>query len=170
MPKHLYLVRHAEAAPKEARQEDKARELTQTGIKDCLHLAAWFAAAHTQFDVIVSSSAVRAEQTAGLIAEGMKLESAKTRVEDVLYEASVRQILQYVNELEDADNNAMLIGHNPAISYLAEYLTKADIGDMMPASAAIIRFDLDSWKAVSENTGQLVKYVSPETGRTPPLS
>ena len=161
MPKHLYLLRHAEAAAKEARQDDKTRELTQTGIKDCMHLGARFLEEGIHFDLLVSSSALRAEQTAGLIAESMKVENPRIHPEDVLYEASVRQLLDYVNNLEDGYNNVLLTGHNPGISYLAEYLTKADIGDMIPGSVAIIRFEFSSWKQVSENTGELVKYVSP---------
>ena len=163
MPKQLFLLRHAEAAAKEARQDDKARELTQTGIKDCVHMGAWFLAQDIRFDLLASSSALRAEQTAGLIAEGMKLENPRILTEDVLYEASVRQLLEFVNHLEDGYHNVMVTGHNPGISYLAEYLTKADVGDMAAGSVAIIKFDAGSWKEVSENTGELVQYVTPES-------
>jgi phosphohistidine phosphatase len=162
MAKTLYLLRHAEAAGKEARQEDKARELTQSGLKDALHMGAWFAAQNIAFDLIASSSALRAEQTAMLVAEGMKLDHPKILVEDILFEASARQFLDYVNNIEDGYNHALIVGHNPVISYLAEYLTKADIGDMAPASVAIIKFDFTSWKNVSENTGLLVKHATSE--------
>jgi phosphohistidine phosphatase len=162
MPKHLYLLRHAEATPKEARQDDKARELTQTGVKDCMQMGAWLVTQGVHFDLLVSSSALRAEHTAELIAEGMKAENARIQTEEVLYEASVRQLLDYVNNLEDGYNNVLVTGHNPGISYLAEYLTKADIDDMAPGSVAIIRFDVRSWKEVSENTGELLKYVTAE--------
>ena len=161
MAKTLHLLRHAEAAAKEARQDDKARELTQAGIKDSMHLGAWLLTQNITFDLIVSSSALRAEQTAGLIVESMKLENAHIRVEDVLNEASVRQLLQYINNLDDGCTNVLLTGHNPAISYLAEYLTKADIHDMSPGALAIIHFDLASWKEVGENTGKLVNLMPP---------
>jgi phosphohistidine phosphatase len=162
MPRHLYLFRHAQAAGKEARQEDKARELSQTGIKDSLHMGAWFREQHIAFDLIISSSATRAEQTAMLAAEAMQLEHPKIVLEDVLYEASVRQFLDYLNNIEDDYQNVLCIGHNPAISYLAEYLTKAEMGEMVPGSVAIIKFDAGSGKEVSENSGQLVNYVTPE--------
>ena len=158
MPKHLYLLRHAEAAPKESRQDDKSRELTQTGIKDALHMGAWFREQSFPFDIIITSSALRAEQTAELIAEGMKLDHPRILPEDVLYEASVRQLLDYVNNIEDGYHHALVVAHNPAISYLAEYLTKADVGDMASGSVAIITFDFSSWKLVTENTGVLVRY------------
>jgi phosphohistidine phosphatase len=162
MAKHLYLFRHAEAAAKEARQDDKSRQLAQAGVKDSLHMGAWFREQHFHFDLIVSSSAARAEQTATLCAEGMKLEHPRILVEDVLYEASVRQFLDYVNNIEDAYHHVLIVGHNPVISYLAEYLTKADIGDMVSGSVAIIKFELKSWKEVSEASGHLVNNVTPE--------
>ncbi len=153
MSRTLYLMRHAEAAAKEARQEDKSRELTQSGVKDALHTGAWLREQNTNWDLIVSSSAIRAEQTALMVAEGMKLDHPRIVLEDVLFDASVRQLLDYVNNIEDAYQSVLIVGHNPAISYLAEYLTKADIGDMAPGAVVIIRFELSSWKLVSENTG-----------------
>jgi phosphohistidine phosphatase len=162
MAKHLFLVRHAEAASREARQDDKTRDLTPAGLKESLHLGAWLAEKNFSFDLIVSSSARRTEQTASLIAEGMKLGNQKILLEDILYDASVRQLLDHINNIEDGYNDVLLVGHSPSISYLAEYLTKADIGNMPTCGAAIIKFDLSSWKQVGENTGALERYVTPE--------
>lgn len=162
MAKHLYLFRHAEAVGKESRQEDKARELSQTGVKNSLHMGAWFLEENFHFDLIISSSAMRTEQTAMLAAEGMKLENPKIVLEDILFEASLRQFLDYLNNIEDAYNQVLCVGHNPVISYLTEYLTKAEMEEMSPGSVAIIKFDITSWKEVSGGTGELVKYVTPE--------
>lgn len=162
MPKTLYLMRHAEAASAESRQHDKTRELTQTGVKQSLHIGAWLSENNASFDLIVSSSATRAEQTASLLSEGMKLESTRTVSEDVLYDASVRQLLDYVNNLEDSYNSVLCVTHNPAVSYLAEYLTKAEISSMVACSIAVIRFDITTWKHATENSGVLERYVTPD--------
>lgn len=161
MTKHLYLVRHAEAASREARQEDKTRNLTQNGIKDSLLLGTWLRERNLSFDRIVSSSASRAEQTAHVLTEGLKLNNPTIIVEDVLYEASPGQLLHYINDFEAGFAEVMVVGHNPSISYLAEYLTKADIGNMAPGSAACIQFECDGWKSIAENTGELVWYTAP---------
>ena len=160
MAKHLYLLRHAEAGPKEAGQ-DKRRELTPGGIRDALQLGTWFREQSIVFDLVVSSSAMRAEQTAEIVAEGMKIENPRILAEDSLYEASVRQLLDYINNIEDTCDQVLCVGHNPSISYLAEYLTKADIGDMEAASVVVIKFELASWKLVSQNTGQLLQHITP---------
>ena len=162
MTKHLYLFRHAEATPKAPGDDDKSRELTQTGIKHAMQMGAWFREQNINFDLLVTSTATRAEQTAHIVAEGMKLENPRILSEDSLYEASVRELLAYINSIEDGYQRVLIVGHNPGLSYLAEYLTKADIGEMVPASVAIIKFPFTSWKQVSQGTGELVKYVTPE--------
>ena len=163
MPKDLYLLRHAEAVGKGSRQDDKSRELTHAGMKESLQMGAWLREQKISFDLLVSSSAVRAEQTTSLLAEGMKLDQPRILLEDVLYEASVGQFLEYINNIEEVYHHVLIAGHNPTISYLAEYLTKADIGEMATGSIAMIKFDLSSWKLVSENTGVLEQYVTPES-------
>ena len=55
----------------------------------------------------------------------------------------------------------MITSHNPAVSYLAEYLSGADVGDMPTSGIAEIRFNLDSWAEVSQGTGELGLYVTP---------
>lgn len=155
-------MRHAEAGAKESRQEDRSRELTPSGVKESRHMGSWFDEENIRFDLIVSSSAYRSEQTAQLVIEGMNKDQPRFLMEDILYESSVRQFLDYINNIEDGYNNVLIVGHNPSISYIAEYLTKSDVGDMVPGGVAIIRFELGSWKMVSENNGTLEKYVTPD--------
>jgi phosphohistidine phosphatase len=57
--------------------------------------------------------------------------------------------------------NVLCVAHNPAISYLAESLTKAEIGDMPPCGLAIIKFNINSWKEVSQGSGELENYIYP---------
>ena len=157
--KTLYLMRHAKAAARESRQDDKTRELTQAGVKDSVVVGTALRERNVAFDLIIASSAARTEETACLVAEAMNYDLNRILLADELYDASVRQFLEYVNNMEDAYNHVLIVGHNPTISYLAEYLTKADIGDMSTAGVAIINFDLGSLKLVSENTGVLEEAI-----------
>ena len=97
-----------------------------------------------------------------LIMEGLKLDSEKIIEDDELYEASTRSFLEFIGRFDNSYNHIMCVGHNPAISYLAEYLTKSEIGDMYTAGMAIIKFKLPSWKDVSQGTGTLENYIYPE--------
>ena len=86
----------------------------------------------------------------------------KIQFEEELYTASVRTFLAFVNQLDDACSHVMCIGHNPVISYLAEYLTKAEIGDMPPAGLAMIQLNVQHWKEVNQGSGELINLLIPE--------
>jgi phosphohistidine phosphatase len=162
MMRTLYLLRHAQSAEKQIGQTDKERELTNIGMKDAILIAGYLQKNHLPIDSIVSSTAVRAKTTAMLIVDALKLDQEKIIEDDELYEASTRTFLELIGRLDNSYNHIMCVGHNPVISYLAEYLTKSEIGDMYTAGLAIIKFKLPSWKDVTQGSGSLDNYIYPE--------
>jgi phosphohistidine phosphatase len=110
--------------------------------------------------LIISSAAIRAQATAALIHGILNIEP-EFITEDELYEASVRNFLQLTCGLDDDFKNILMIGHNPYISYFAEYLTKAEIGSMATAGLVSVRFEISKWSEVTEGTGSFENYVHP---------
>jgi phosphohistidine phosphatase len=161
MPKHLYLFRHAESVDKQLREHDRDRELSSTGIKDSIQIGVYLSRENINLDLIITSSAVRTKATTQLAADAMKFDPAKILIEDELYEASVRTFLRFITELDDDNNSVMCVGHNPTITYLAECLTRAEIGDIATAGLCIIKFNINSWRDVQQGNGELVRYVYP---------
>ena len=162
MPRYLYLLRHAQSAEKQIGQTDKDRELTPSGVKQSLRVAAFLLQQKTFPDAIVSSTANRTRATVSWICDALKFDSEKIFYHEELYEASTRTLFKFLSQLEDDLHHVLCVGHNPAISYLAEYLTKREIGEMVPAGMAIIQFNIERWQHISEGTGELIKYVEPE--------
>ncbi|HYF67721.1 MAG TPA: phosphohistidine phosphatase, partial [Ohtaekwangia sp.] len=113
-------------------------------------------------EVIMCSVAERAKETARLIAGALEFDLERIILQEELYDASTRTFFQFISQLEDNLHHVMCVGHNPVISYLAEYLTKADIGEMVPAGMAIIQFNTNTWQEVSEGTGELIHYIESE--------
>jgi phosphohistidine phosphatase len=161
MPKHLYLFRHAQSVEKQLREHDRDRELSPTGVQEALQMGAYFSRENLKFDIIITSTAARAKATAQMAADSMKFDLDKIISDDELYEASVRTMLEFINNLDDHYHHVMCVGHNPTLSYLAEYVTKAEIGDMVPAGVAIIKFNISSWREVSQGNGELINYIYP---------
>ena len=157
MVKKLYLVRHAEAANTTA--SDFQRPLTGEGERVARRLGKWLDEQAFSIDQIYSSTALRAKTTAELINESLGKGSVQQDAE--LYEASVRTFLRAVNAISDEINGAMMVAHNPSITYLAEYLTGSPIANMEPGSMAIITFSDFEWAEAGEKTGSLDRYVSP---------
>jgi len=162
MSRFLYLMRHAQSADKHPSQADKERELTPQGMNEALSIGVYLYRQKINFDFIVSSTAIRAKHTAELVVDAAKMMPDKIQFEEELFTSSVRTFLAFVNQLDDACSHVMCIGHNPVISYLAEYLTKAEIGDMPPAGLAIIQINVQHWKEITQGSGELINLLIPE--------
>jgi len=161
MSRYLYLLRHAESFEKQDGQTDKERELTPRGMRQALLIGTYLCKENTTFDAVLCSIADRAKATATFIADAMKFESEQIIEQEALYDASTRTFFQYISQLNDQHHIVLCVGHNPSISYLAESFTKAEIGDMPPCGLAIIKFNVHSWKEVSQGNGELQNYVYP---------
>ena len=156
-------MRHAQSADKHPGQTDKDRELTVQGLRDSIKIGAWLYNEKINPDAIISSTAIRAKSTAGLLLDTLKLMPEIIRLNEEFYDASVRTFLQEITQLEDTLNRVLCVGHNPTVSYLAEYLTKAEIGELPPGGLVIIQFDILLWQKIGEGTGKFINVITPET-------
>ena len=162
MLRYLYLLRHAEAKEKQIGQDDIDRKLTPRGMREALLIGTYLYKEKAKIDIIISSPAERAKATAGHVVDGLKWDHKTISFNDELYEASSRTFFNFLFTLDDAHKHIMLIAHNPVVSYVAEYLTKEEIGDMAPGSLATIKFAIPSWQEVGEGKGELENYIYPE--------
>ena len=162
MSRYLYLLRHAESTERLPGESDKERDLTPAGIREALLVGNYLFKENTSFDQVICSKAQRADATARLIADAMKFDPDRISRQEALYEASTRTLFQFILQLENLHHNILCIGHNPSISYLAESITKAEIGDMPTGGLAIIKFNIGSWTEVSQGNGELQNFIYPK--------
>jgi phosphohistidine phosphatase len=153
-------MRHAQSADKQHSQHDKDRELTATGMREAATIGHFLKKNNYDVDLIISSAARRAESTATVIHGILNLQSEIT-INEELYEASVRNLMETVTHLDDDFKNILIIGHNPYISYFAEHLTKAEIGNMETAGLVSIRFEISKWEEATEDIGSFENYIHP---------
>lgn len=122
----LILWRHAEAHDAEPGDEDMQRALTPRGRKQAERMAAWLESQLPQGTRILSSPAVRAEQTVRALAR-------KYKVRDALSPgASVQDVLE-TSGWPDAKYPVLLVGHEPALGGVIAHLLR------MPDEACAIR-------------------------------
>ena len=163
MTKLLFLYRHGEAAQSHSSDGDRERELTSKGISQSNQIGTYLLSNQLDVKTIFSSTALRAHQTAAITAEAMKMDTSAIVLDDELYSATTRMFFEFVSRMDSSLTNVMCVGHNPTLTYLAEYFTKESIGDIVPAGVVIIKFEIQSWSEVSQGNGQLVKYITPES-------
>jgi phosphohistidine phosphatase len=115
----LYLVQHGEAKPE---SEDPQRSLTQRGREAIRLVAEWAARAGVKVDQIRHSGKLRAEQTAGILAERL----APSSIHGTSGLGPNDDIRPVAESLEQEARATMLVGHLPFLSRLASYLLIRD--------------------------------------------
>jgi phosphohistidine phosphatase len=153
--KHLILIRHAETAEKVTGQTDKDRELTTAGMRQAAAVGHYLKNHSTSVDIIISSAALRAATTAQLIGEQINSNDDLVETNDELYQASVGTLFEIIRS-GDEHHNVAIVGHNPTISYFAEFLTGSALDDMRPATVLILKLDVGSWKELQKGSATLL--------------
>ena len=143
--KTLYLLRHAKSSWKEP-LPDHERPLNKRGKKAAKKMRKVLKKAGIFPDLILSSDALRARETARLVAEKLGLPSEKIRLEPRLYEANVSQILRVIQEVEDSVDFILLVAHNPGISATAVALSGEERFSWMKTAQIVgLAWEIESW-------------------------
>jgi phosphohistidine phosphatase len=152
--KHLILIRHAESAEKVTGQTDRDRELTTSGMTQAASSGHFLKNQFSQIDIIFTSGAARAATTAQLIAEQLNVPDLIS-VEDELYQASVGTLFEMIRN-GDQYQNIAIVGHNPTLSYFAEFITDTEVDEMRPGCVLIFKLDIGNWKDLAKGSATLL--------------
>lgn len=161
MIKYLFLVRHAQAELPSAYLKDFDRELNSTGVIEASRMGKRMLTNPVKPKIIFASSANRTMTTAQILSEQLGYEVDSIIAEPSLYDASMRNLITVIGYIEEKYDSAMIIGHNPTISYLAEYLTNAEIGSFPTCGVVNIQFENQRWAEISGKTGKLLWFDYP---------
>lgn len=162
MNKQLFLIRHGKTTERAIDMDDIDRPLTLEGIQNASKMGRFLLLKGISPDSIMCSSALRANTTAELMAEQMNYDTSKIHINDKIYEASARTLLQIVNSIKEEFRIVLLIGHNPSISFLAEYITSEEIGDVATCGVIRIKYKNKSWEEIDSKNGEFADYYYPE--------
>jgi len=162
MQKTLFLIRHAKSDWSVPGQKDIERELNSRGISDAPRMGAKMKVLGMQPDLILSSPSVRTRMTLEFITEQIDYDLETVQWEDDIYEASVRTLLRIINELPEDKKMVAIVGHNPGLTFIAEYLTSEILGNVPTCGIVEILFDNMKWEEVSQNTGSMKKFIFPK--------
>ena len=158
--KILLLLRHAKSSWDDKSLRDFDRPLNRRGLKAAPMVGEMMRKRKLRPEVVLSSPAERAKETTRLVCDAAGLIAA-VRYDDGIYEASVRRLLEIVSQIEDAVNNAMLVGHNPGFEELLATLT-GESNRMTTAALACIELSIERWSEVTSGTGKLQWIVKPK--------
>ena len=114
-------------------------------------------------DLMVTSSAVRAQTTCHTIALALDFPLKSIVVEPRIYHASVATLMLVIVGLDESASSAVLFGHNPGFHDLVNTLVPGYPVDHYPTcGVARIELDIEHWGNVSEGCGRLVEFLFPK--------
>lgn len=156
--KTLYLLRHAKSSWNDSSLRDFDRPLNERGRAAAPLIGKHLASENLSDPTLICSPALRTRETAELVLKSANL-NVEPHFDERIYEASVRDLLLVISEIDDKRHAAILIGHNPGFEELLASLT--DEHRSMPTCAlAKIVINAGSWKEVRAGEGTLEWFVT----------
>jgi phosphohistidine phosphatase len=168
--KHLILMRHASAGPGE---DDRARPLSPEGLSEAQRMGPALeklsARGFRPERALVSPSRRTRETLAGVRAA---LASLAAEEDETLYLASPGRLLARLQQLPDATSQVLLVGHNPGLAELLDWLVGRAEADVLlraarglaPAACAALRIPTERWRELEPACAELVAFLRPEDG------
>jgi phosphohistidine phosphatase len=157
----MLVMRHSKAEPVAA--TDHVRRLTDRGRTDARAAGAWVAASGFVPDLILASTAARAEETAELVAS----RAGVRRLEfvDELYGADGYEVIDVVAERAPAEvGTAMVVGHNPAMAELGLLLQHegAEALRFPTSGIGVFALDVETWADLEAGRGRALASYPPD--------
>ncbi|MBT6275046.1 MAG: histidine phosphatase family protein [Chromatiales bacterium] len=164
--RQLLLLRHGKSDWPSGPIRDFDRELKPRGVEASRRMGKWIADEGLTPNVVVSSSAARAQATAKLTANAFGMSAESMVLEPRIYEASTNTLLEVLAMHGQEHRRLLLVGHNPGFSSLAQQLSKEPLdagsrGNLFPTAALAIVDFTGEWSDLGRPAVSQVRVVRP---------
>jgi len=146
--KKLLLMRHARSSWDDSNIPDHERPLKKKGKKDAERMGKMLKSKELQPDLILSSTALRAKQTAEIVAESCKCKKEIIYL-DSLYMAEPSDILNSIEKNGKDKKTIMVIGHNPGLEAFLQ-IANGKVESLPTASIAYLTASVDYWNKLEK--------------------
>jgi phosphohistidine phosphatase len=170
MPRELLLLRHAKSDWDANSPSDFERPLAKRGNRDAPHVGEWLYREGLVPDVVVSSPAERARQTAVKVCNSMDFKKKKILWDEDVYAADLPALLGVLARCPAKAETVLLVGHNPGLEELLRFLAGDELevppdGKLLP-TATLARLEMpNDWAALDAGCAQLVGICRPRKPR-----
>lgn len=167
--KQIILVRHSRAEKPKSGREDSRRSLTKKGRKLATALSVAVKKAGFAPELIWTSPAARAKETARIFGKSLKYDPEKLGEKPEFYSITDGEVfLEMLKTLDDDLASVMFVGHEPAFNNFAALLAPAFNHQMTSPCVVVIEINKKSWKQITPASGSLKSVLFPmdKAGRT----
>ncbi len=160
--KTLFLVRHAKSSWKYPNLNDFERPLNKRGRKNAPFMGKVLKKLKVAPDLVISSPANRAAMTARVIAAAINYPLEKIRYTETIYEFGENALVDVVKQIDDAANKVMVVGHNPALTAMANTIADQPVSNIPTSGVFCVDLDISSWANISAHCGKLKFFEFPK--------
>ena len=162
--KTLSILRHAKSSWKDLGVPDHQRPLNKRGRHDAPLIGKLLRDQNITPDIIISSTAIRAETTAKLVAKACKYKG-EIIFDKSVYNTEPIDILNLLSRCSDRYYSILLVGHNPTVEEIIELLTGSTEIIMSTCALAYLAITIDKWTDINKKQvakAKLVRLWSPK--------
>ncbi|WP_100627848.1 SixA phosphatase family protein [Algoriphagus formosus] len=153
--KKIFLIRHAKSSWDEPWLRDHDRPLAPRGLKAAPIMGKRLLKKEIFPDLIISSTAERAKETAILVAKELGTTNQKIVLESSLYHAPPSTYLKVIRQQPESIQTLFLVGHNPGMTDLIQKLG-VDLDNLPTAGICGFTCLANTWKEFSKENSQLI--------------
>ena len=147
--KRIYIVRHGKSDWENLELNDIERPLKSRGEENSHEMSVHMKELGWIPDLILSSPAVRAFETARIFADNLGVNGAGFKVDEKLYLPDFSVLLRTLLYLSDDIGSVMIVGHEPSLTYLINHFLTKPMDRVVTASMTMIDLKIDEWKDLS---------------------
>ena len=162
MIRRVTLLRHAKSSHHDIALGDHERPLNRRGQCDVPIMARRLMDKGGRPSLILTSTAVRARQTARLLAETIGYPVEFIQSERELYLAEPDEILNVIAGQDNAFNDIVVCGHNPGITELGSELSRMRIDNVPTSGMVVLDVEIDRWDQLGRAQCDLVDFDYPK--------
>ena len=159
--KNLLLMRHGKSSWKNDSLADHERPLKKRGRKDSKRIAKVINKNKLVPDLILTSSAKRAKETAEVVIETLSYDK-QVVYSDELYMGEPQDFISLLSDLDNELNTVMIVAHNPGLEAYLQIID-GEIEALPTAGLGHLVLAIDQWRDISFDTmGDLIGFWTPK--------
>ena len=160
--RYFTIVRHAKSSWAAQGLSDHERPLNDRGERDAPRMATWLARTLYKPEVLVVSSAVRAQKTAEYFQERLDINEKNFLIDSRLYLAGMQEWIQVLEYALGQKKDMAFFAHNPGVTNVINWLADESILDTPTCAVAVIAIPEDCQR-IDSGLGKLIAYKTPKT-------
>ncbi len=112
-------------------------------------------------DLILSSSALRAQLTADKLAKKIAYDGRIHYMEE-LYMTRPETLMNILSLQENSYTNIFLVGHNPELTEFGNLLIEESFTKLPTLGVLAINLNIESWEEIAEKCGKIDFFIHPK--------